>query len=369
MDHFELEKLIHTISWGKIFFTYHGSDNNLIDFILVPPSLENLNMSNKIYEDSFKYALSMELLKENELLEEHKNIGILWSDRIEEEIEGIKNDIQKIKRQLINYCTQKIKLARLKQLLRNAEKSLIERIIKKHEIIKNSAEFYALTNKQRYLIGRITRNSNYDLFWNNPEDFDKETDIGLVNKLTLKFFDESIISNAIIRKIARSNFWRQIWCASKITGNIFEGSPVLWTFNQRELVYWSYIYDMVFEAYERPPSFIIEDDDLMDSWFMQQSEKVESRTSKDMISGNIKDSKKRGTDKQELFIMADREGAKDVYGLNDPQTRLRIQKTQEITKKLGKVEEQNLPDSKIQIRSKAMEMQRAHIKGKKSRGR
>jgi hypothetical protein len=73
--------------------------------------------------------------------------------------------------------------------------------------------------------------------------------------------------------------WRTLWNAGK-GSNLF-GKPIIQLDSeQHALVYWSQVYDSVYEAYERPDDDIINDDEKLDAWFKRQSEKREAEKKK-----------------------------------------------------------------------------------------
>lgn len=339
MDHFQKERIINHISWGH---TICESDN----LILRPLTIQEKSISSSIYEKEYGNAINSEIMKEEELLcylIENKE----WSIENENKINQIKGDIKKIVRGLLDLVFQKNKLNVAKLMLRKAEKCLTELITEKNSLLINNAESYASLKQQRFIISKVANQEDGSLFWENDEEFNNFTDLELINRLTNIFFVQSRISTSIIRELARTQPWRNIWLASKGVGNLFNKVPLELTDNQLELISWSQAYDNVYESYERPSQEIIEDDDLLDSWFMRQSEKIEERCKKEGIDNLVKN-KKSG--KQEVFIIADKDGAKNVYGLNDNLSRLRIQAKQRVIDSKGIIKDQNLPDNQMEMR-------------------
>jgi hypothetical protein len=339
MDHFQKERIINYISWGHIIYE---SDN----LILYPLTIQEKSISSFVYEKEYNNAINSGIMKEEELLcylIENEE----WSIENENKINQIKSDIRKIIRGLLDLIFQKNKLNVAKLMLRKAEKCLIELITNKNSLLINSVESYASLKQQRFIISKITHKEDGSLFWKDNEEFNNFTDLELVNKLTNIFFVESRVSTSVTRELARTQPWRNIWSASKNCGNLFNKSLLESTDNQLELISWSQIYDMAYESYERPSNDIIEDDDLLDSWFMRQSEKIEERCKKDGVDNLVKN-KRSG--KQEVFIFADKNGAKDVYGLNDGLNRLKIQAKQKMIDSKGNVKDQNLPDNQMEMR-------------------
>ena len=169
-----------------------------------------------------------------------------------------------------------------------------------------------------------------------------------------------------MRELARSNIWRSTWSVSKSISNLFDYSITRWSNNQSDLVYWSQIYDMVYESHERPKQEIIEDDDLLDSWLIRQNEKQQSDSKPGSNYGESKHQfKKQG--RQEQFVMSDKGGAPEVYSMNNPGDRQKIIKKQSIISKEGSVKEQEMPDSKMEMKLIAAGQRKAKIKDVRKR--
>jgi hypothetical protein len=352
MDIATKERLIAKISWGYIPITVALQDGTLIPLLLHPPIPKEQAKAALTYSIELQRGLIIGLSSEKETLENLILLGRWNSDR-DVEIEGLQKDIHTIRRGLLDFLFNTTKLEKARSLLRRAEKALIERLNKKHILLQNSAESHAEICQQQCLIGQITETEDGKLFWPTAQDFDECNDNGLIMQLCESFFQKSRISISLIRKLARSQQWRAYWETAKNTNDLFDGSVVSWSLNQRELAYWSTIYDSVYNAYERPSKDIIVDDDLLDSWFIRQGEKIEGKTQTQQPT-------KPG--RNEEFIMADREGAKRIYNMNDPGSRAKIKARQKLLNEQGSIREQDMPDSQREMRQQLLNMQRKHVK-------
>ncbi len=100
----------------------------------------------------------------------------------------------------------------------------------------------------------------------------------------------------LMRLLAKSNTGRTEWImfrACKGGTQLFEGRTLDWTAAQRMFVSWCLYYDNVYEAYDRPPDRVIEDDKLLEQWQKRQNEKMEIQAEKNWaesasVSGDIK---------------------------------------------------------------------------------
>lgn len=355
MDAATKERLIARINWGYIQTTVSTQDNDIISLLLRQPTPKEQAQAAQVYSTERQRATIIGLPSEIEILE---NLIVLerWSSDKEVEIEGLQKDIYTIRRGLLDFLFNTTKLEKARSLLRRAETALIERLNQRHLLLQNSAEAHAEICQQRYLIGQITESEDGERFWQTTQEFDNCSDEALITQLCEAFFQRSRVPIILIRELARSQQWRMYWEIAKNTNDLFNNPVSSWSLNQRELAYWSTIYDSVYGAFERPSKDIIQDDDLLDSWFIRQGEKIDSQTQKGMTPKSNKPGR------NEEFIMADRDGAKRIYEMNDPGTRAKIKARQKLLNQQGTIREQDMPDSQREMRQQLMEMQRKHVK-------
>lgn len=360
MEHADIERLVDVISWGKIIV--HDSSTQLI---LCIPTPEEKARGALIYAQALYKATNIGILTEAETLASLVEFG-QWNEKKEQEIEGIRQDIHNIRRGLLDFLFQKDKLEKARKLLRSAEVALTKRLITRQELVKTSAETQALLEQQRYLISKVTETEDGSLYWSSSKIFGEETDTELIQRLCQVFFENNIPTSTI-RQIARSGMWRAMWGAAKQFSQLFGKDLSEWSDVQKELVHWSIAYDNVYEAYERPSEDVIEDDDLLDSWFIRQHDQLEARTNKAAGENQIKGKSSRKGGRNEQFIMADKDGAKKIYDMNDPMSRVKIRARQKVLQQKGAVQEQHMPDSQREMKQQLVEMQRKHVKSISSR--
>lgn len=360
MDTAAIERLIARISWGYVPATISAQDGSFIPLLLHPPTPKEQAKAALIYSTERQRAAIVGLPNEIELLGNMIEIG-QWSLKKEEEIKGLQEDIHTIRRGLLDFLFNTKKLEKARSLLRRAENALIERLGDRHVLLGSSAEASAEIAQQRYLIGQITETDDGEPFWKTAKEFDEYLDNALIVQLCEIFFQRSRVSISTIRELARSQQWRAYWEVAKTTNDLFDNPVSSWSLNQRETAYWSTIYDSVYNAFERPSKDIIEDDDLLDCWFIRQGEKIDSKTRQ----GTLPKSNKPG--RNEEFIMSDREGAKKIYNMNDQSARIKIRARQKLLAKQGSIREQDMPDSQLEMRQQLTEMNKKHVKSINSR--
>jgi len=310
MDYQEKQRLIDLISWGKL-----PTVQQDIQFVLDIPTSEIKAISTVVYNQGLDYARINNLLTEEECL-----LFNGWSEDDETDLLTLQRDLDIVKRGLIKCALNNMQLIKAKGILTNIEKKYYKKAMEKQALLYGSENSHAIMQQQRYIINRITRLVNGKLFWSTQEIFDSFDNIDLINKLCEFYFMDSLISDGHIRLIARTEPWRSKWIYFKNGGVLFSEDI---SRNQERLIFWSHVYDTVFDAYERPAKRIIEDDVVLDSWFMQQSEKIEKDSVKREVDKLAPKKKPKG--RQEIFIPTDKVGAKDIYDLNSLQSKAKIQ--------------------------------------------
>lgn len=127
---------------------------------------------------------------------------------------------------------------------------------------------------------------------------------------------------------------------------------------------WSQTYDNIHESLECPSEDVIDDDDLLDGWFIIQKRKRIRESKEKEIDASTKNEKIKSA--QELFIIP-REGQKhsSIYELNSRESAMRLQQRSAAINKLKTVSYDQLPDVQNEARKQAMEGWKSHVKGRK----
>ena len=115
------------------------------------------------------------------------------------------------------------------------------------------------------------------------------------------------------------------------------------------------MYDNVYENPERPSDEVIEDDDMLDGWFAKLRRDAEQERKQREVDA-ILNKKGVGKDgKGEMFVVSNSaEEANKIRGLNNINQRMKMRQREAAVQQKGSVEEQNLPDVKLELRSEAM---------------
>lgn len=259
--------------------------------------------SNVVFKKTFDAAITLGALSSDEIL----NLLVdneLWNNNDEEKFEKIPKDIEELKVKLYESITgfNSNEQIQIRAYLKEAKSLLHQLTRRRNQFEIYSANGIAALSKLQYQISCVLQDRR------GNKISDGRLVMAAVYKYNSLFLDESQY-----REIARCDPWRNLWCITK--GNkLFRGLNSELTDEQRILVSWSRIYDNVYKHHETPDESVVNDDDLLDGWFLVQKRQRE------------KDSKQRRADQfnekhpnaQEIFIPAgSREDAKKIDDMND----------------------------------------------------
>lgn len=341
MEFIEKESLLRRIATKKTYTTV-SIQGNEIDVIFEDPSLEISREADWIYEKTYKkYKNSTDFItveESHKILEQDGK----WSKDKEKEIVQLNNDMVVLQQKLPFLQYQKAEQRKIKKTIENAEKRIQILETEKNQLYHLTLEHFCHNVKKRFLIQKITKSIDSSVFLdlNNNHTLDI---------LGVYYFEESSIAMKDIRELARTDPWRLYWIASKDSGlSLLPHSAVEMSDWQYLLILWSRIYDYAFNSNEPPPNSVLEDDYQFDAWYKNQVSNKQSFDASQVDTGN---------GLQEVFIMADAEGAPEVLALNNPQAIGRIKSINKNISEKGEVNEIDLPDTQKELRMLANQAQ------------
>lgn len=169
------------------------------------------------------------------------------------------------------------------------------------------------------------------------------------------------LEDACLREVARTEPWRSTWGARK--GDGLFGRPACdYTDEQRALVCYSHVFDSVWEHPDCPPDDVVEDDDMLDGWLIEQRRQRDSRQAKKAGEQAAGSEKIRSA--QEIFLMAETpEDAKKIMELNDPHARAIQRQRFALMKQKGVVNEMEMTDVRQRLMMEATQKLSQSVKG------
>jgi len=268
----------------------------------------------------------------------------LWSEEKETQTIEIQKDIEKLKIGMFENRFDEETVITSRELLRNAERKLMELYSERHKYDHLTADGVASAAKMRFLIAAGLRyeNGKKRISWDKPDS--------LLNIIMDKM-NQYKLSNDVIRKLSRCPAWQSFWTVSK--GNIFGKPAVDWTPEQKSLISWSTLYDNLRKNSDFPVA-IIDDDDMVDGWMLLNKEKNESNLSEEDLTKSIHPSVLQC---REIYVMAKNEKhAKKIDSVNSPYAKMIKNQRAATIKQHGQIHDMFLPDNQLEIQTMANSM-------------
>jgi hypothetical protein len=352
----EVEYYLYSILSGKVYLSINEKS-----YISIPNTVDEIYRGNLIYRsvmDDIKYD---DVMNWDEAQIVSARLGY-WTPQDEASLKQLETMLENTKLELFLSYVQLDKVKRLKKQIRSLENGINKSYINKYTMFDITKESIAQNMKEAFLFGvSIIDSSGKKVY--DPDDFHNWDDY-IISK-----FKNYVIDNHIdpkdIRYMARVEPFRGMWMNCK--ENIFDKVVASeWTANQKLLASFSRMYDNVYESMECPEDVVIEDDDMLDGWFIKQRKDREKRQKEKNLDdrfGKVKDNAQG----QEVFIMANNPyDAKDIYNINDAGGRATIKnRNNQIQNNEGATAHGHLKDVQMDLRMQAVQETKAHFrKGK-----
>jgi hypothetical protein len=352
MEQIELENILHRILYGIYYFKH-----NNISYKCVPNTLQDKYEAALIYQQVIQDMRYEEMLTWEQAQRVSEVSGI-WTVKDEAGMKDLEKMVENTKLQLYLNHTNPQSVQQLKKKLKQIQTGISKSNMTKHRLYHATKESHAENVRREYLVAVSIRDKfdnqlyNIDNFWDCDNTIiqcasENANDFG-INK---------------IRKIARSEPWRSMWIAQK--GECIGKPSVEWTEHQRILCSFSKMYDNVYESTECPPDEVIEDDDILDGWFVKQRKDREEAKKEKSTDHNFGTHKGKGN--QEMYIMAhNKDQASTIMNTNDATGKNIVNTRKQVVENAQgeKIDDIKMPDVQRDLQMQAVQDMREKIKGR-----
>lgn len=276
------------------------------------PTIEEEYEANQVYSDACDAALVDGILGEEEVFEWMKDKG-LWNEENENVVKGLEKDMEKLKVEIFNARNREKLREHIRKYIRAGELQLVRELSKKHVHDTNTREGIAAMEKLQWIIKNCTFLDG-ELY-----DFDD-----VMPDTVISSYQASFLSEGQARELARNEPWRSLWTVSDKAGKpLFADSGRILTLDQKNIIIWSTMYDNIQESMDCPNNDVIEDDDMLDGWFIVQRKKREKEKTEQEFENSTTSNKITNAD--EVFVVADAPAdVERVQSMNDLTGRMRI---------------------------------------------
>jgi hypothetical protein len=336
MKQYEREYFVSRIRSGIFIVKYNG-----INLKILPPTIEDEFESNQVYMEIFNRAVEDEIKTFDEMHEWIVSKG-LWTEKDDEREKGLEKDLEKLRIEIFKARNDVSKREVIRKYIRAGEEQQLDHLTKKHIYQENTCEGLAILEKSLELIRRCTYVGK-ELF--DFESIDIKEVWSLVNSQTCE--------DKQLRELARSEPWRSTWSLRESqTYSLFSHNDRELTTEQKSLLLWSRMYDNIQESMDCPSEDVIEDDDMLDGWFLIQKQKREQEKAKSEFEDTMKNSKITNSD--EIFVMAkSQEEAEKVDSMNTVHGKMTKRERSATIKSKGSVGQHEFTDEKLKLRQQS----------------
>jgi hypothetical protein len=315
-------------------------EGNEISIKIVPLTIEDTYFINKTFMEAFNKAQADGFLTHEEMLEESKKRG-LWTDEDEEKEKGLQKDIDRLKVELFNNRNMQQLRQQIRIYLEAGKKQLGLVTEKKFTNFELCCEGIAQQQKIGHMLRVCTLTKEDEKF-----DFDD-----MPIDYLIKLYGSSILTEKQVRELARNEPWRNLWLMNEANvTNLFStkyGKRELTT-DQKNIILWSKMYDNVQESMDSPSQDVIDDDDMLDGWFIIQKKKSETQRAESEINDRASNSKIANSD--EIFVFTDNKAdANKINDINSVHSQTVKKQRMNVIQSKGEARDLDFQDQKLKL--------------------
>ena len=307
---------------------------------ILPLTIEDTYIINTTYMEAFAQAKADGFLTHEEMLEESKKRG-LWTDKDEEKEKGLQKDIDRLKVELFSNRNVQQLREQIRTYLKAGKSQLNVVVEKKFTNFELCCEGIAQQQKVGQMLKLCTVTEDGEEF-----DFDE-----LPIDYMIKLYGSTLLSEPQIRELARKEPWRNLWLMNeaKVT-DLFStkyGKRELTT-DQKNLILWSKMYDNVQESMDSPTEDVIDDDDMLDGWFIVQKKKSETQKAESEINDRASNSKIANSD--EIFVFTDNQAdANKINSINSIHAQRVKKQRMQVVNAQGEAQDLDFQDQRLKL--------------------
>jgi hypothetical protein len=269
-----------------------------------PPTVEQELEACRVFAESYDESFARGIMTDDQMLEwmmEHE----VWSHEDDKVMEGLKKDLNRLRMEIFSARNNEVLRERIRLYIRAGEKQTRDLLKKRYEYYDKTCEGVASSSKELCIIKACTftmEDALYDWGSCSPQ-------------AVLQAHKGCMLEEGQIRDLARNDPWKSLWSIrEKANITLFNNEDRELNLNQKNLIIWSSVYDSIQESIDCPADDVIEDDDMLDGWFVAQGEKRKREKAEMEFENSTSDAIKNA---DEVFIVANTERDRDrIEGLN-----------------------------------------------------
>lgn len=338
MKQHEREYFISRVRSGKYFIEFR---NKLIT--ILTPTIDDEYYINRAYQQAYNESVDRGIKTQDQMLLWMMQKEF-WNNENEQKIDGLKKDLERLKVEIFNARNNYQLKDKIRLYLRAGEKQLQKITQKKNKFFENTCEGLASIDRLHEFFNRCS-------FINDEKiEFDEY----FIQEISNKYFS-SILTEGQSRELARTEPWKSLWVLNDSNCyTLFYNKDRELSIDQKNLLIWSRMYENVQESLSCPSDDVIEDDDMLDGWFIIQRRKREQERGEAELEESTKNSKIANS--SEVFIMA--KTAKDaerINKMNDLTTQMVKKERFNTIKRKGNASQLDFQDERLKLQRQSNE--------------
>ena len=309
---------------------------------VLTPTIEDEFSANEVFLESYDRARQDEFMTEEEM-HEWLLTRDLWSSEKDEKISSLEKNLEKLKIEIFNSRSQEQKREQIRLYIRATEKALVSLRSEKNENFPKTCEGIALQDKSMEIFKRCC------FLGGEPVNFD-DVDINAVYYQ----FNRSLLSEKQLRELARNEPWRSIYILKDELDLFPNRKSRELSLDQKGLLIWSRMYDNIQESVDCPTEDVINDDDMLDGWFIIQRKKAESERAKSELEKRTENPKIANS--SEIFVVTDSKAeAENIDNMNSIDSSMIKKQRLAQLRKQGSLKEGKFSDQQLEMSNMAHE--------------
>lgn len=348
-DNTNLEKLLYRILLG-----YYYININNINYKVTVPDIRIRYESEILYDNIIeenKFDQRLLTLKDIEIYLMSNGI---WNNEYQNKITKIENEIEDTKVDIYLNFYNVSKKNLLEKNLQSLKKILSQLNDKKNCLNHLTIEEYALFVKNEFIVANTIYDKDNNLVFTYNEN---------LNYVIFQKFLQEIMSTMIdpknIRKLAKSELWRSYSTCSNIERNILKVDD-----NYKLLITFHNMYNNIRQHQECPSEDIIDHDDALDGWCINQNRKAEKEKKKQSILDKTGGNKNKNKGDHVFIFTNNEEEIKAINDLNDYEQKLFKEEVAKYSEANPGTRWEDLPPVKRQLQMEAQKMTQENLRRK-----
>ena len=340
MNDYELDTLINRIISGYQFIEIK---DNL--YKLISPTVDLKMAADYLYHKTYQDNLFSSFIPKEDIHYFLISTDMISED-IDKQIKTTEKTLENAKIQYYKQFFQKSVKSRNQRKIRSIESVLHKAYNDKQYLDFLTLEHYCENIKNEYLLCKTLMDQDDNLIFENYPN---------INHILFNNIAQEIAQNIIpvnkYKQIVKSDVWRKLYNSNP--ANVFSRSASQHTEEQKAILSINQMYTKIYEHPECPDDTIIEDDDALDGWMLEQQKKNAKEKAEKGVDNVLG---KYGQGAQEVFLMPkDQEEFDQINELNSKQAMAKLNARRNL--KPGEVKQDNeFADTRMEIRNKIAEL-------------